>query len=60
MRGKDAQRLFVEGASEAARRLKPSCILAYGKPLDFDDCGAAVVWYESDMALRLKAIEERR
>ncbi|MDR1183740.1 MAG: DUF4417 domain-containing protein, partial [Coriobacteriales bacterium] len=40
MRGRDAQRLFVDGASEAARRLEPSALLAYGKQLDFDAAGA--------------------
>jgi hypothetical protein len=60
MRGKDGQRLFADGAGEAARRLKPSAILAYGEPMEFDDAEASVIWYQSDTALRFKAMKERK
>jgi hypothetical protein len=56
-RGKDAQELFVRGAEAACKRLSPSVVLCYGKPMDFNAQGAEVVWYGSAMADKFKAIK---
>ena len=50
--------LFRNGAAEAARRLFPSVILAYGRRCAFDANGAEVVWYESEMQTRFEQIRK--
>lgn len=50
--------LFRNGASEATRRLRPSCVLAYGRRCAFDANGAEVVWYESEMQTRFERIRK--
>lgn len=52
--------LFKRGASEAARQLLPSVVLAYGKRCDFDAHGAEVVWYESEMQSRFAGMKAKR
>ncbi|WP_417142335.1 DUF4417 domain-containing protein [Raoultibacter massiliensis] len=52
--------LFRNGAEEAARRLRPSRVLAYGRECGFDACGAEVLWYGSEMQSRFDAIRERK
>lgn len=52
--------LFRNGASEAARRLRPSVVLAYGRRCDFDANGARVVWYESEMQAKFRALRENK
>lgn len=56
----DGVELFRSGAAEAARRLRPSVVLAYGKRCCFDAHGADVVWYESEMQRRFADMREDR
>ena len=48
---------FQKGASAAIEATSPAVILAYGKPLDFENGGADVVWYPSEMQERFSAMK---
>lgn len=50
--------LFKNGAAEAARRLRPSVVLAYGRRCEFDAHGSRVVWYKSEMQQRFEQIRK--
>lgn len=52
--------LFRHGAAEAARRLHPSVVLAYGKRCDFEAHGAEVAWYESEMQARFDQMRQSK
>lgn len=52
--------LFRRGASEAARRLSPRTVLAYGKRCDFEAHGAEVVWYASEMQERFDQMRQSK
>lgn len=60
MKSEEQIELFENGAAAAMSAVRPSLVLAYGKPHAFDAMGAHVVWYESEMQARFSEMRAAR
>ena len=56
----DAEEDFINGASACCEIVRPSLVLAYGRPREFDSYGAEVIWYASSIQERFERMRQDR
>lgn len=58
MRCQEGKQVFREGAEAACEYLRPSGVICYGVPCDFDSKGAEVAWVPSEMQRRFDEVRK--